>query len=141
MTTRDTLIEGTELQRIREAANLSREELAVRLGNGGYQDQNVKAIEKGTRIAGLNVLRSWAKACGYTFQIRFDRDPAIPQQSLPDSKPVGWFASNRANRYHYDPGTGKSLCGKAFADETTDYNTVLNSPLNCRKCQYHYHNQ
>lgn len=67
MATRNTIAEGAELKRIREAANLSREELAARLGNGGYQDKNVKAIERGSRVAGLNVVSDWAAATGSSF--------------------------------------------------------------------------
>ena len=64
MATRDTLLDGAELRRIREGANLRRGELAAKLGHGGYQENNVKAFEEGTRVTGLNVLRSWVKACG-----------------------------------------------------------------------------
>ncbi len=75
MTTKiDTLINGIELRRIREAAGLSREELATKLGNGGCQQHNVKATEVGTRVIGLNLVKAWATAYGYAFRVQFEPD-------------------------------------------------------------------
>lgn len=87
---KERIVPGVDLQRIREAANLTRRELAAKLGDGGYKADNVTIYETENRYVGLTLLKKWARTCGYQFRIVFEQDPAVlPKPAPHDFPPAG----------------------------------------------------
>jgi len=87
---KERIVSGVDLQRIREGANLTRRELATRLGDGGYKAGNVTIYETENRYVGLTLLKQWARARGYQIHVVFERDPAVPTKPAPhDCPPAG----------------------------------------------------
>ena len=80
------MITGKELKLLRISANLTQSGLAEKLGNGGYSKGVVSDIEAGRRNIGLNLLSSWAAACGYDVEIVFTR---LPTRLAPPSANEG----------------------------------------------------
>ena len=50
---KERIVSGIDLQRIRETANLTRKELATKLGGGGYKASNVTIYEAESRYVDL----------------------------------------------------------------------------------------
>lgn len=83
------MITGQELKLLRLSSGQSQSQLAEKLGNGGYDDRIVGAIENDRRKIGLLMLADWATACGYDVEINFIKsgitgNDEILEISLPD---------------------------------------------------------
>lgn len=137
---KERIVPGVDLQRIREAANLTRKELAAKLGDGGYKAGNVTLYETESRYVGLTLLKRWARACGHQFHIVFDQDPALllPRPAAPQL-PTGWFirpvpVKRRTPKRHYDPGTGRSVCGSCYSKGASIESRAHEHPDDCQRC-------
>ena len=62
---------GIKLKEIRKKAKLTQKQLALKLGNGGYTEFTVSAIENGKRKVGFDVCEDWAAACGFVMIVDF----------------------------------------------------------------------
>jgi transcriptional regulator with XRE-family HTH domain len=62
---------GKKLKKLRLAAGFTQEQLADKLGNGGYDKSVVAAIENNRRSVGIKLLSTWAEACGYEMEVIF----------------------------------------------------------------------
>ena len=130
---KELIVAGTELKRIRESANLSRSELASRLGEG-YKAGNVGTCENEGRYVGLTMLKRWAEACGHTFQIVFEPGPDVPLKPETQITRPGWFVREETNTRHYDSGTGISVCGRFSSGDANRSDREHNHPDNCGRC-------
>lgn len=67
------MISGSTLKALRVSAGLTQKQIGLLLGNGGYTDKHIGAIENGKRNIGMNLLVDWADACGYDVSIDFTK--------------------------------------------------------------------
>lgn len=71
--------------------------------------------------------------------IVFELDPALPPKPALPQFPTGWFAKpNTSNRrpvkYHYNPGTGRSVCGISYSNGVLVEERAYEHPDNCQRC-------
>lgn len=67
------MVSGKQLRMLRQSSGQTQAELAIKLGDGGYTQSIVAAVENSKRNIGVNLLVDWADACDYDVSIEFNK--------------------------------------------------------------------
>ncbi len=126
---------GQQLKALRKKAGLTQKELALKLGNGGYSEFTVSAIEGNKRKVGFDVCEDWAKACSHKMRVEFDEVlsdiPAINKIML-QVKAKGYLSAQDVKQF-YSAGVNVTAL---FGALTLEGNTTFQKRLKKGEISY-----